>query len=114
VIINTVENIDYCKLNNIKGAMLSIDIKKAFDCVDQYYFNKVYSFFNFGPRIISWLNLIGTKRNAKIVFEDGSSSNLIELLCGTAQGDSPSPILYNLAAQILVFKLEYDPNIKKT
>jgi Reverse transcriptase (RNA-dependent DNA polymerase) len=113
VIINTLENIDYCKLNNIQGAMLSIDIKKAFDSVDQDYFIKVYEFFNFGPRIISWLSLIGTNRNAKIVFEDGSRSNLIELLCGTAQGDSPSPILYNLAAQILVFKLEYDPSIKK-
>jgi hypothetical protein len=47
-----------------------------------------------------------TNCNAIIVFEDGSSSNLIELLCGTAQGDSPSPILYNLAPQILVFLLK--------
>jgi hypothetical protein len=66
VIINTLENIDYCKINDIKGAMLSIDIKKAFDSVDQDYFNKVFEFFNFGPRIIAWLNLIGTNRNAKL------------------------------------------------
>ena len=29
-----------------------------------------------------------------------------------AQGDSPSPLLYNFAAQILLFKIELDPGIK--
>ena len=29
-----------------------------------------------------------------------------------AQGDSPSPLLYNFAAQILLLKIELDPGIK--
>ena len=29
-----------------------------------------------------------------------------------AQGDSPSPLLYNFAAQVLLFKIELEPKIK--
>jgi hypothetical protein len=32
---------------------------------------------------------------------------------GHAQGDSPSPLLYNLAAQIVIFKIELSPNIAR-
>ncbi len=32
---------------------------------------------------------------------------------GHAQGDSPSPLLYNLAAQIVIFKIELNPNIAR-
>ena len=31
---------------------------------------------------------------------------------GHAQGDSPSPLLYNLAVQILLFKIELDPEVE--
>jgi len=102
----------FCKKNNIKGAMISIDMAKAFDSVDHSYLEKVYNFFGFGQRIRKWLRAIGTGRQALIILENGKFSDPFDLKRGTAQGDSPSPFLYNMAAQILIWRIELDPNIK--
>jgi hypothetical protein len=56
---------------------------------------------------------IGTSRNACIQLADNILSESFELGKGHAQGDSPSPILYNLAARIQIFRIEFDPNIKQ-
>jgi len=112
VIINTLENMNFCKKNNIKGALLSIDMAKAFDSVSHSYLEKVYNFFGFGDRIRNWLKAIGTGRSAVIILENGKLSQKFDLKRGTAQGDSPSPFLYNIAAQILIWKIELDPEIK--
>jgi hypothetical protein len=74
---------------------------------------KVYKFFKFGPRIQNWLKSIGTARSACIILGPGEVSAEFKLEKGHAQGDSPSPLLYNFAAQILLFKIELDPKIKK-
>jgi hypothetical protein len=60
VIINTLENMNFCKVNRIKGAIVSIDMSKAFDSVSHSYLTKVYEFYNFGDRIRRWLSAIGT------------------------------------------------------
>ncbi len=41
VIINCMETMDYCKKNNIKGVLVSIDQSKAFDSVFHTYIEKV-------------------------------------------------------------------------
>jgi hypothetical protein len=74
---------------------------------------KAFRFFNFGEKFISWLKTIGTNRKACVILEGGESSNLFELLKGTAQGDCPLPIIYNICAQILIFKIELDEKIRK-
>ena len=66
---------------------------------------KVYKFFGFGDRIQKWLKSIGTGRRACIITSPGEVSKTFELDKGHAQGDSPSPLLYNFAAQILLFKI---------
>ena len=85
---------------------------KAFDSVSHSYLEKVYEFYGFGPRIKRWLSAIGTDRKACIILTDGNLSNTFDLGRGTAQGDSPSPFLYNLAAQILLLKIELSPDLK--
>ena len=112
-IINILETIDYCKRQNISGALISIDQSKAFDSVSHSYMSKVYQFYGFGPRIQNWLKSIGTGRTASIIMGPGEVSSQFKLDKGHAQGDSPSPLLYNFAAQILLFKIELDPGIKK-
>jgi hypothetical protein len=42
---------------------------------------------------------------------DTGTSDPIDLERGFAQGNSPSPRKYNIGEQILLFRLEYDPNI---
>jgi hypothetical protein len=102
----------YCTKHNIKGVLVSIDQSKAFDSVSHAYMEKVYEFFGFGDRIKRWLKSIGTGRNACIQLEPNLLSDPFNLGRGHAQGDSPSPILYNLAAQIQIFRIELDPLIE--
>ena len=73
---------------------------------------KVYSFFGFGDRIQKWLATIGTGRTAKIILGGDLFLDTILLEKCHAQGDSPSPLLYNFAAQILLFKIELNPKIE--
>jgi hypothetical protein len=105
------ETMDFCKRNNIRGAMVSVDVSKAFDSVDHGYMEKVYQFYGLGPRIRSWLATIGTGRNAQILLANDELSLAFQLEKGHAQGDAPSPFLYNMAAQICIWKVELDPEI---
>jgi hypothetical protein len=74
--------------------------------------DKVYKFYGFGDRIRKWLATIGTGRNAQVILANDELSLAFQLEKGHAQGDSPSPFLYNMAAQICIWKIELDPGIK--
>jgi hypothetical protein len=104
---------DLCSKQNIKGVIASIDQTKAFDSVSHAYMEKVYDFFNFGHRVKSWLKSIGTNRTASVALSNGTLSQTFPLGKGHAQGDSPSPLLYNLAAQIQIFRLEFNEDIER-
>ncbi len=112
VLINVIEGIAHCKQNNIPACILSIDQAKAFDTVSHQYKTEVFKFFGFGPKFINLLNTLCTNRTACITFDDGSLSSHFDLERGDAQGNTPSPILYNIAQQIFLFKLELCPEIK--
>jgi hypothetical protein len=71
---------------------------------------EVYKFFGFGEKFIFLLELIGTNRTARIIL-NGSISREFDLERGFAQGNGPSPKKYNIGEQILLFRLEYDPNL---
>ena len=73
---------------------------------------KVYNFFGFGERIKKWLKSIGTGRSACVSLENGGKTNFFSLEKGHAQGDSPSLLLYNFAAKILLFKIELETKIR--
>jgi len=111
VLINLIESIEQCKRTNKRGAVLSLDIKKAFDCVSHRFVEKTLRFFNFGEVMIKWLLLLSTKRTACIVLEDNKVSEVFNLERGNAQGDIISPFIFNLCYQILLFKIEYDDRI---
>jgi Reverse transcriptase (RNA-dependent DNA polymerase) len=114
VIINSTERINYCNENNITGVVISADLSKAFDSVSHDFMVKCYDFYRFGPRIKNWLKSIGTGRKARILLGGGGeATDNFDLSKGHAQGDSPSPLLFNFAQQIMLFKLELDPEIKR-
>ena len=96
----------------MKGVLVSIDQSKAFDSVSHSFMEKVYDFLGFGVRIKNWLKSIGTRRSACVILRQNLTSEKFILGKGHAQGDSPSPLLYNFAAQILLFKIELETKIK--
>jgi hypothetical protein len=51
-VINTVETIRHCENNNVRGVILSIDQKKAFDSIYHGFIMEVYKFFRFGDSFI--------------------------------------------------------------
>ncbi len=112
VLINLIEMIAHCKEYNIPGAILSIDTAKAFDSVSHKYMHCVYKFFGMGPNFIKLLETLGNNRTACIAFEDGSHSAEIDLECGRAQGNTSSPVEYNMAQQIVLFKIELCPEVR--
>jgi hypothetical protein len=112
MLINVIESIGHCKSNNIPGAVVAVDMAKAFDTLSHAFLREVFKFFNFGPYLTSWLTLIGQNRTACIIMDDGNYSRNFALERGRAQGDNISPNTFNFGEQILLFKIELDPRIK--
>jgi hypothetical protein len=106
-----IDEIQTAKVNNKKGALLSLDIRKAFDTISHTFINQCYKFFNFGDYFIKWLNLIGTNRKACIILENNMYSSFFDLERGNAQGDTTSPYIFNIGYQIILFKLNFDLQI---
>jgi hypothetical protein len=111
VLIGIVDSINYVNVSRSKGALLSLDIRKAFDSTSHDYLQSAYKFFNFGPNFIRWLNLVGTNRRACIILENEYYSEFFDLERGNAQGDTISPYIFNIGFQILLFKLNFDLQI---
>ena len=112
VLIEIIEGINNCKIKQKKGALLSLDIRKAFDCIGHEYLDRVLSFFNFGPNLKKWLKLLSTDRLATIILENNKATKVFKLHRGNAQGDILSPFLFLLGYQILLFKLQFDLQIE--
>jgi len=112
VLINVCSTINYCNLNNVEGAILSIDQSRAFDTISHKYMTEVYRFFGFGDSFINIMDTIGTNRKAAIIFDDGSISPEFDLETGRPQGDGPSPLQYNMGEEIVLLKIELDPRVR--
>jgi hypothetical protein len=84
---------------------------KAFDTLAHGFLREVFKLFNMGPQMIRWLTLLGENRSACIILDDGSYSRNFKLDRGRAQGDNISPNTFNFGEQILILKIELDPNI---
>jgi hypothetical protein len=113
VLINVCETIAHCKQNNIRGCVLAVDMAKAFDTLNHDFIKSVYRFFGLGENIIRWLDLLGNQRQACIIMDEGKCTKYFDLETGRAQGDNLSPFIFNFCEQVLIFKLELDPDIIK-
>ena len=111
VLISVSDCVSKCNSRKIRGALLSLDISKAFDSLSHSFLNSVLLFFNFGENFIRWITLLATNRTACIILNENDTSRSFMLERGNAQGDTISPFLFILCYQILLFKLEYDLQI---
>jgi hypothetical protein len=112
VIINVVEAIGFAKKNKLCGALISVDMAKAFDTISHLYLEDCYDFFNFGQNFINMLKTVGNSRNACIAMDDGSLSPNFKLESGRPQGEVLSPVQYNIGNHILLLRIELDPGVK--
>jgi mannosylglycoprotein endo-beta-mannosidase len=112
-ILNIVETIAYSESNKIPGFILALDMAKAFDTVRHDFMTLVYQFYGLGPNLIKAMCTITTNRTAAIILDDGSTASPFKLGSGFPQGSPPSPSEFNICEQILILKIDLDPNIKK-
>ena len=73
--------------------------------------SECYKFFGFGSYFINMLETVGNNRNASIILYDGTYSDAFNLETGRPQGENLSPGQYNIANQIMLFRLELDPKL---
>ena len=85
-LISTINTIRHCEVNGVKGAILSVDQKKAFDSVYHGYMDSVYKFFGFGPYFIGVIKTIGTNRKARVIQDNGKPSREMDLERGVCAG----------------------------
>jgi hypothetical protein len=71
-LINVIESISYCSNNEIEGAIVAVDMAKAFDTLSHGFLREVFKFFNFGPYLCAWLELLGQNHTASIILDDGT------------------------------------------
>ena len=104
---NILQFIKKGKLENKRLALLAIDFKKAFDSVSHEYILEILKFFNYSDYMIKIVRTTMKKKIAGIMTESGIIT-FFEILCGVAQGDSPSGQLFILALEPLLWKLALD------
>jgi hypothetical protein len=51
-LINVIESIAHCNAENINGAVVAVDMAKAFDTLSHGFLREVFKFFNIGPVMI--------------------------------------------------------------
>ena len=89
---NILQCIKKGKLENKHLALLAIDFKKAFDSVSHEYILEILKFFNYSDYMIKIVRTTMKKKMAGIMTDSGIIT-FFEVLCGVAQGDSPSGLL---------------------
>ena len=88
-----------------------IDFEKAFDTVEWSFIWKTLDYFNFGPSLISWIQLC--YRNIQsCVLNNGWASNYFTPERGVRQGCPLSPYIFILCAEILAAKIRRNNDIK--
>jgi exonuclease III len=110
VLLNISESIAYCNNKNIAGAIVSIDQAKAFDTILHGFVKSAFKFFGFQDPFINMLETLGTDRCAQIITPTGVTRRF-KLGTGRPQGGNLSPLEFNAGEQLLLFKIELDPQI---
>ncbi|MFK7981593.1 MAG: reverse transcriptase family protein [Saprospiraceae bacterium] len=77
------------------GVAVALDFEKAYDRVNHDFLFKVMEKMNFGPMIMQLIKTLYTKRSFQVEVNGNLTPSQV-IRRGVTQGDSPSPILFNL------------------
>ena len=108
VVRTTYDIFQYAKDTNKAGLLLLIDFEKAYDSISFSYINKCLNFFNFGPEMIKWIEIL-LHNFSSAINHCGNISKQFSIGRGCRQGDPIASYLFILCIEILAHKLRSDP-----
>ena len=100
----TFDVIDYVNHRNIPGAILSLDIQKAFDSIDWLFVKGKLERCQFGVNLIKCVEILYTRPECYAI-NNGYISDIIKVKRGVRQGDPLSFTLFVLAIEWLAESL---------
>ena len=102
--------VEYAKILNVSGAILSLDQEKAFDRVEWSYLDKVLRKMGFKVSFCGWVCLLYSQVSS-MVMVNGFMTESFFVSRGVRQGCPLSPLLYVLVAESLACAVRADPSI---
>ena len=102
--------LEFTERKKIKGFMLAIDFKKAFDSLNRSFMFETLLTFNFGPSFVRW---IGTfyQNITSSVMNNGFSTGPFNVRRGVRQGDPLSAYLFIICLEIHTISVRENNNI---
>ena len=102
--------IDKLNSNNQKGLLLLIDFEKAFDSIEWNFLDGALKFFNFGESMRRWVKTFYKNINSSVLY-NGHCCNSFSVSRGVRQGDSLSPYLFIICAELLADAIKQNGQI---
>ena len=106
-----IDIIEYTESNQIPGAILLLDIQKAFDSVSHEFLLRVLGQFNFSNKFINWIKAFYSGRRS-YVSNYGNMTKPISMERGIFQGCPISPYLFLLVIETMALAIRQNPDIK--
>lgn len=91
--------------------VVTLDMAKAFDSMEWRYLWRCLEGYGFGPRFLTWVQLLYQAPTDKVV-ANGWPSQVFDLSRGMRQGCPLSPLLYALASEPLAMSVQANPEIR--
>ena len=102
---------EYTKVHNIPGILISLDFKKAFDSLEWGNIMNTLDGFNFGTSIKRWFSTFYANIESAVL-NNGFLTNWFKPSRGLRQGCPLFPFLFILSAELLTNKIRQDPKIE--
>ena len=102
--------LEQTELENIRGILLQLNFRKAFDTIEWPMIQQVLSIFNFGVSIKRWTGTFYCNAESSVI-NNGFTTRQLKLSRGVRQGCPLSPYLFILSEEILASKIRQDNSI---
>ena len=107
----TSDILEFTEIHNISGCMITADIEKAFDSIEDNFITATLIKLGFGPNFVQWVKTLLYKQES-CVMNNGHSTGFFSCTRGSRQGDPLSAFLFILSLEMLFVQVRENKNIE--